>query len=202
VRAAPAVASGPAAASDQPEPRPYSAAQTRVIQAALNLFGEHGVAGTSLQMIADAVGVTKAAVYHQFRTKEEIVVAAVDVELAPVEAALDAAERFEHEPRVAEVVLAQVIENAVARRRIVSTLQHDPVVARLLAEHERFQRFMKRLYRLLVGDDISAAARVRAAMISAALGGAVTHPFVAGLDDETLRSELLRQARSLLRPTD
>jgi hypothetical protein len=36
-----------------------------------------GVGGTSLQMIADAIGVTKAAVYHQFNTNEEIVVAAL-----------------------------------------------------------------------------------------------------------------------------
>ena len=38
-------------------------------------------------MIADAIGVTKAAVYHQFKTKEEIVLAAAEVELAQVEAA-------------------------------------------------------------------------------------------------------------------
>ena len=60
--------------------------------AALALFAENGVGGTSLQMIADAIGVTKAAVYHQFKTKEEIVVAAVEVELARLEPALDAAE--------------------------------------------------------------------------------------------------------------
>ena len=52
---------------------PLSAAQGRVIDAALDLFAEHGVGGTSLQMIADEIGVTKAAVYHQFKTKEQIV---------------------------------------------------------------------------------------------------------------------------------
>lgn len=180
----------------------YSAAQGRVIAAALELFAQHGVNGTSLQMIADTIGVTKAAVYHQFRTKEEIVVAAVDVELAAVEAALDEAERVGHDPRAAEIVLAQVIENAVARRRMVSTLQHDPVIARLLAKHARFQEFMKRLYHVLVGDDVGAAARVRAAMISAAIGGAVMHPFVADLDDETLRSELLALTRTFLEASE
>ena len=43
-------------------------------------------------MIADAIGVTKAAIYHQFKTKDEIVLAAVEVELVKLEAALDAAE--------------------------------------------------------------------------------------------------------------
>ena len=70
----------------------YSAAQTRTITTALELFGDHGVSGTSLQMIADALGVTKAAVYHQFPTKDEIVLAVAEVELRRLETALDAAE--------------------------------------------------------------------------------------------------------------
>jgi AcrR family transcriptional regulator len=59
-----------------------SGGQQRVLEAALDLFAEHGVSGTSLQMIADRMGVTKAAVYHQFRTKEEIVFAVIDPDLA------------------------------------------------------------------------------------------------------------------------
>ena len=177
-----------------------SAAQTRIIHAALALFAEHGVGGTSLSMIADAVGVTKAAVYHQFRTKEEIVLATVEVELARLEPALDAAEAAERGPRALEALLTQVIDLAVERRRMVSTLEHDPVVVRLLAEHEPFQVFMKLLYRVLIGDEDGAEARVQAAMISTAIGGAVTHPLVMRLDDETLRSELLRSVRRFLDP--
>ena len=53
-------------------------AQHRVLDAALSLIADNGVGGTSLQMIADAVGVTKAAVYHQFKTKDEIVLAVAE----------------------------------------------------------------------------------------------------------------------------
>src|SRR5262249_57471431 len=60
----------------------YTAAQTRVIEAAVDLFAEHGISGTSLQMIADALGVTKAAVYHQYNTKEEIILAVAQLVLA------------------------------------------------------------------------------------------------------------------------
>ena len=70
-----------------------TAAQARIINAALELFARHGVGGTSLQMIADAVGVTKAAVYHQFNTKDEIILAAAEDELARLEAVVAAAER-------------------------------------------------------------------------------------------------------------
>src|SRR6476469_9223571 len=47
----------------------------RVVDAALELFGEHGVGGTSLQMIAERLGVTKAAGYYPFPAQDDIVVA-------------------------------------------------------------------------------------------------------------------------------
>ena len=187
-----------AARSDDTGSRPSfparSAAQQRTIATALALFSQHGVTGTSLQMIADELGVTKAAVYHQFRTKEEIVVAAAEVELARLEAALDAAEAEPSRSRALAVVLDQVVGAAVERRRMVSALQNDPVMVRTLAEHAPFRRQMDRLHRLLAGDDAGEEARVRAAMVSAAIGGAVMHPLVADLDDDTLRAEVLRLA--------
>lgn len=179
-----------------------SAAQTRIINAALDLFAEHGVNGTSLQMIADAIGVTKAAIYHQFKTKDEIVFAAVEVELVKLETALDAAETEESPLRARELVLTQVIDLAVERRRMVSAVQHDPVVVRFLAKDETFRQLMARLYTVLTGGDAGAEARVRAAMVSAAIGGAVMHPLVMDLDDDTLRSHLIYLTQQLIaRPT-
>ena len=169
----------------------YSAAQLRTATAALELFARHGVSGTSLQMIADATGVTKAAVYHQFKTKEAVVVAAVDVELGRLEPALDAAEAAAGDPDARSALLGEVIDHAVGRRRMVGTLQHDPVIVRLLSEHEPFQQFMERLFRALLGDRIDATARIRVAMVASAIGGVVTHPLVAGLDDAALRGDLL-----------
>jgi AcrR family transcriptional regulator len=177
---------------------PYRAAQMRILTASLALFGEHGVSGTSLQMIAEAIGVTKAAVYHQFKTKEAIVVAAVELELVGLEAALDAAASGHRDQGALETLLAEVIDLAVARRRMVNSLLHDPVIVRLLAEHEPFQQFMARLYHALLGADGGATARLRVAMITSAIGGAVTHPLVADLDDATLRTELLRFTRRFL----
>lgn len=176
----------------------YSATQMRIVMAALRLFGEHGVNGTSLQMIADAVGVTKAAVYHQFKTKEAIVAAAVEVDLGRLEEALDEAETAEGDRDALETLLIQVIDLAVGRRRMVNTLLHDPVIVRLLAEHAPFQRFMERLYSALLGDETDAKARLRVAMIASAIGGAVTHPLVADLDEATLRTELLHSTRAFL----
>jgi AcrR family transcriptional regulator len=168
-----------------------SAAQTRILDAALQLIAEHGVGGTSLQMIADAIGVTKAAVYHQFKTKEQIVIALTEREVGSLEEALEAAEAHDHRTRAREVLLARVIDLAVERRGVASTLQFDPVIVRLLAEHEPFQQFIQRLYGVLV-DDAAEDARVTAAMLSGAIAVGVVHPLVADIDDDMLRAQLLR----------
>jgi AcrR family transcriptional regulator len=176
----------------------YTAAQTRIVEAALALFAEHGIGGTSLQMIADAIGVTKAAVYHQYNTKEEIILAVARVVLGRLEAAVSAAEVERSRARAREVLVAQMIDLAVERRRWASVLQRDPVMLRFLEENEPFRRVMERVNRLLMGGAPEPRARVLAAVLAAAIAGAVIHPVVLELDDESLRSQLLRQVRKLL----
>ncbi|OSC39972.1 TetR/AcrR family transcriptional regulator [Mycobacterium decipiens] len=178
-----------------------SRAQTRILDAALRLIADHGVGGTSLQMIADAIGVTKAAVYHQFKTKEQIVVALTERELGGLEEALESAEAHDHAPRARDVLLRRVIDLAIERRGAAATLQFDPVVVRLLAEHEPFQQFIQRLYGVLV-DDATQDARVSAAMLSGAIAVGVMHPLVADVDDDTLRSQLLRMTHRLIQPAE
>src|SRR6266545_7669763 len=130
---------------------PLSAAQGRVIDAALDLFAEHGVGGTSLQMIADEIGVTKAAVYHQFNTKDEIVLAAAEAELARLEAVIGAAEAETSRTRARDAVVTGIVDLAVDSRRTVSTILSDPVIVGFFAEHEEHRDVMHRLRRLLIG---------------------------------------------------
>ncbi|OBA71383.1 TetR family transcriptional regulator [Mycobacterium sp. 1554424.7] len=175
----------------------HSAARTRVLDAALDLFAQHGVSGTSLQMIADAVGVTKAAVYHQFRTKERIVLAVTERELFRLGPALEAAEAHDDGLEARDALLVSMVEMAVRDRRLVRTLQFDPVVVRLLAEHEPLQRFMQRLYNVLLSD-AGLDGRIEAAMFSGAISAAVMHPLVADIDDDTLLDRLTVLSRRLL----
>jgi AcrR family transcriptional regulator len=176
----------------------HSAAQARVIEAALGLFAEHGISGTSLQMIAGAIGVTKAAVYHQYNTKDEIVLAVAEVVLAGLDAAVTAAEAERSRARAREVLLAEMIDLAVEQRRIAGILQRDPVMLRFLQEHEPFRHVMERLNRVLMGGAPDPRRRVQAATLAAAIAGAVIHPLVVEIDDDTLRSQLGRQLRKLL----
>jgi AcrR family transcriptional regulator len=45
----------------------------RIITAAARLFAEKGIAGTTVRMIGDKVGVMSGSLYHHFESKEEIV---------------------------------------------------------------------------------------------------------------------------------
>jgi len=175
-----------------------SSAQARIIGAALELFAEHGVGGTSLQMIADRIGVTKAAVYHQYNTKDEIVLAAAEAELAMLEAIISTAETEPSRVRARKRLVTGMIDLAVAHRRTVSSILNDPVILRFFTEHESFRQVMDRMGRVLMGDNIGHEARVSTAMLTAAISGTVIHPIVAGLDDETLRAQLERLARRIL----
>ena len=151
-----------------------------------------------MQMIADTIGVTKAAVYHQYNTKDEIVLAAAEAELAKLEAVVRAAETETSRARARKTLVTGMIELAVAERRTVSTILNDPVIVPFFTEHEPFRRVMDRMGRVLMGDDIGHQARVSTAMLTAAISGTVMHPLVAELDDDTLRSQLLRLAERLL----
>jgi AcrR family transcriptional regulator len=175
-----------------------SATQLRIIGAALELFSRNGVGGTSLQMIADSIGVTKAAVYHQYNTKDEIVLAAAQAELASLESVIRAAEGEPSKARARRTLLRGMIDLAVAHRRTVGTILSDPLVTHSFARHDSFRQVMDRMTRVLMGEDIGHEARVSTAMLTAAISGTVMHPLVSGLDDETLRSQLERLARRLL----
>jgi len=130
--------------------------------------------------------------------KGEIIVAGARVVVARLEADLTAAQAERSRSRARAVLIAAMIDLAVERRRMASVLQRDPVMLRFLEEHEPFRRVMERVNRVLMGGASDARARVQAAMFASAIAGAVIHPLVVNLDDDSLRCQLLKQARKLL----
>ncbi|MFM8322046.1 MAG: TetR/AcrR family transcriptional regulator [Chloroflexota bacterium] len=62
----------------------------QVLEAAEALLLERGYRGLSMREIAEAVGVTKAALYYHFKDKEELLLAILDAYLVDMEARLAA----------------------------------------------------------------------------------------------------------------
>jgi AcrR family transcriptional regulator len=175
-----------------------TAAQTRVITAALDLFARHGVGGTSLQMIADEIGVTKAAVYHQYRTKDEIVLAAAETELTILEGVVERAEAEPSTRKARDAAIVGIVDLTIERRRTIGTILSDPVIVDFFRDHEQFRDVMHRLRNLLMSGEGGPEATLRMVMLMAAISGAVSSPMVADFDDATLRVELVRLARRFL----
>ncbi|MEV8636802.1 helix-turn-helix domain-containing protein [Streptosporangium sp. NPDC051023] len=63
--------------------------RTRIQEIALKLFIEQGYEATSLREIAETLGVTKAALYYHFKSKDEIVTSLAETRLRSVEELLD-----------------------------------------------------------------------------------------------------------------
>src|SRR5882757_3980360 len=61
----------------------------KIQEIALELFAEQGYEKTSLREIAERLGVTKAALYYHFRTKEDIVASLFGDFLARVDEIID-----------------------------------------------------------------------------------------------------------------
>jgi AcrR family transcriptional regulator len=65
-------------ADGRPETRSRTDTRARIQQVAVELFTEHGYDGTSLREIAECLGVTKAALYYHFKSKEDIIQSLVE----------------------------------------------------------------------------------------------------------------------------
>ena len=68
---------------------PRTDTRSRVQKVALELFAEQGYEKTSLREIAERLGVTKAALYYHFKSKEDIVHSFTDDYFAELDALLD-----------------------------------------------------------------------------------------------------------------
>ncbi len=151
-----------------------------------------------MQMIADSLGVTKGAIFHQFKSKEDLILATAEDPVRRLRAAVEAAESEASPERARRVLLMQAVDLAIENRAVVSRLQDDPALSQFLAAHESFRQLMLRLYALLAGPEPTPQTRVRAASALATVNQAAVHPLVADLDDSTLRFHLLEVVEGIL----
>lgn len=134
--------------------RAEQAEKTRqaVLDTARRLFADHGFDATSLQMIADSMGVTKANVYYYFHTKIEILEALLDANIAAFETMLATAETIRGKRDRTEFMVKGFVEQVVANRTISPLSRTDPGMLR----HRRIQQALdeqaERGLRLIFGD--------------------------------------------------
>jgi AcrR family transcriptional regulator len=173
--------------------------RARLLDTALALFTVHGVEGTSLQMIADALGVTKAAVYYHFRTKDEITEAVAEPAVRELLVMLDHAATINRQGPRTDYLVDGFVDLVVRNRVLVAVLCSDPGVNRTVDRivHGE-QGVMLRLPAMLVGPDADEATYVAAHVSLAGVAMAGGSPAFTGMPDETLRRHLADTMRRLL----
>ncbi|WP_166907168.1 TetR/AcrR family transcriptional regulator [Mycobacterium sp. DL440] len=179
------------------EPAGSNTTRARLVEAAVGLFTRHGFAGTSLQMIADELGFTKAAIYYHFRTREQLLTAVLDPVLAQLQRIVEEAETHRGVHARADHMVRGYADLAVHNRALVAVLSSDPSVDEALRTRPEWDTLIDRQLALLADVDPGPAGTVRAAMVFAGIaGGAGIAP--PDLPDERLHSLLTDAARRTL----
>jgi AcrR family transcriptional regulator len=169
----------------------------RLIEIAVRLFTEHSFAGTSLQMIADKLGITKAAVYHHFRTREELLTAVVEPVLRQLRVVIETAQTKRTPHARAELMLSGYAAIAVEHRAVVAVLASDPGAIEMLHNHGEAGELINRQLGLLADVTPGPAGLVNAALVLAGIAGAAD-PKLVCIDDDALRQQLVEAGRRAL----
>lgn len=191
-------ADGPVAGA--PSHKRAGEGRRRLHEAALELFAEHGVSGTSLQMIADALGVTKAALYWHHRSKHDLVLGVITPYLEEVARLVEAASTAPNHRARVQATVTGLVDIVVAARQTYIVMAGDPAVQEVLSGHETLRRVGPRVVALLSGPEPDDATRVAVASFTSQMLGPLGDPACSSISDEDLRGYLVADALRLLLP--
>jgi AcrR family transcriptional regulator len=155
------------------EAHPRGGTRERIQSVALELFAEQGYEKTSLREIAERLGVTKAALYYHFKSKEDIVSSLVEDYFGQIDALI---EWGRSQPGTAEsrgAVLSRYFGIVEEGSEVFRMLQQNQAALSSLASakhrSELFRERMDGLVGILAEPDAPLAGQVRAAVALASV---------------------------------
>ena len=169
----------------------------RIAQLALDRFRVSGYVGTSIADLAGALGVSKAAIYYHYRSKDTLLHRLVDPLLDAIDTCIQ-----DHQPtRTTQQLLDAYLAVLLAHREVVPLIATDVAVLNHPSIGPRLRAQNQQLRTLLAGPDTSVPARLRA---EAALG-AIWRPLIAepplDLTDPAHQHILIDAAVAILQPS-
>ncbi|MGX1614444.1 TetR/AcrR family transcriptional regulator [Micromonospora chalcea] len=172
----------------------------RIQAVALELFTEHGYEKTSLREIAERLGVTKAALYYHFKSKDEIVTSLVDDRLRRMDELI--AWAADQPPTLAtrRTLLGRYADGMFAGDlpQVMRFFeQNQTVLKSLVAGQQMRDRMMRLAHELCRGDD-SPAAQLRAALTLFAVHSSWFAVRAPGITDDERKRIALEVADELL----
>jgi len=157
-----------------PVAAPRTDTRMRVQKVALELFAEQGYEKTSLREIAERLGVTKAALYYHFKSKEDIVHSLTDDHNARIDELIEWAKGQPADERTRSEILDRYVRIVFDGAEVFRFMEQNRAAMQAMEQGkgDRLARFRDRLdalVGLLAGPDAPLRERVRAtaALISA-----------------------------------
>jgi AcrR family transcriptional regulator len=135
--------------------REQSDTRRRIQEVALELFTEQGYEATSLREIAERLGVTKAALYYHFKTKEEIIGSLIDDRLTLLRELVDWAQAQPRTPELRREVVrryAAQLEN-VKHSNIMRFAERNQTALRDQSRGEALKAAMMNVFAVLIEPD-------------------------------------------------
>jgi AcrR family transcriptional regulator len=168
----------------------------RIVDGAAQLFQDRGYDATSLQQIADELGLAKAAVYYYFPTKADILRAIVLPEFEMLGQRLGQAGEAHDIGERRQLVAEAIVDALVAQRGMLRILRGERGVKdALAADIARFEAIRNSAVALLYGPEPSPDQRAAVYAVFA-LAGVVLQ--LADLAEPELRATLMRTSLRLL----
>ncbi len=180
-------------------PQPHAGDQTRarILDVALELIADRGFAATSTREIAERLGVTKAALYYHFRTKDDLLAAIVGPAMSELDALIERV-GTDRSPNARDGLLVGYVDLVARHADLIRVLANDPAVKECSSLRAAIPLY-QRLVPLLAGTDEPDTVlwtRVRAAL--SAIHGALLRGRPTD-DPEILRATAVEVARAALR---
>ncbi|GHJ48045.1 TetR family transcriptional regulator [Catellatospora sp. TT07R-123] len=169
----------------------------RLIHEACRLFAMHSFAGTSLQMIADNLGVTKAAIYHHFKTRDDILTAVIAPAIEELRGIITTAQAQRTPAARADAMLSGLVDLTVKHRALIAMIGTDPGVTSALESHPDIVEMFRRPAELMTLDD-TPAAEINAVAALAGIATTASSPILAHHPADVLREQLITVGRRIL----
>ena len=172
---------------------------SRIASLALARFRVGGFAGTSIADLAGALGISKAAIYYHYRSKDALLHRLIDPLLDAIDACIH--DHTTTPPPTPRQMLGAYLAVLLTHREVVPLIATDVAVLNHPSIGPRLRAQNQQLRALLAGPDASVAARLRA---EAALGG-IWRPLIAepprDLTDPAHQHILIDAAVAALQPS-
>ncbi|MBX6354578.1 MAG: TetR/AcrR family transcriptional regulator [Micromonosporaceae bacterium] len=171
----------------------------RIKEVALELFSEQGYEQTSLREIAERLGVTKAALYYHFKSKEEIVRAFVEDRVGQLAELIEWVKSQPPGPQTRTAFLQRYAASIDIGKQhsIMRFFQENQPALKSMEIGERMRERMLDLVEVLAGPDADPVSKLRTAFSVFVLHGG---PFLlrdSGITDEQRRSAAMQLALEL-----